>query len=406
MQLQQLGKLFKETSTKIEKELIAIRRHLHKYPELSFQEYETSTYVEKKLNEWGIENKRIGKTGIVAWIIGEKDKQSRKNRYTIALRADIDALPIKEETGLPFSSVHEGVMHACGHDGHTTILLGAARILQENKKHFSGMVVCVFQPGEEDDGAAREMIQLGVLENPKIDAMIALHLWPYLPFGKVGVRSGSMTASCDDFTIEVFGKSGHGARPYEGVDAISVSTQIMQAIQQFITKMNNPLHPIVVHIGKITGGSARNIVADYAVLEGTVRVLSLETRKNIVSEIKRIAKKVATIYHADAIVHFKNGIAPVINDQRLTNIVADAVSEQWGANFVEELKEPSMGADDFGEFSIKVPSTYFRLGIKKEDEKAYSLHHPKFNFDDTLVSNGAAIFAYSAINAINKMGDK
>lgn len=406
MQLQQLGQLFAKESIKLEEELISIRRHLHKYPELSFQEFETSAYVEKKLNEWGIENKRVGKTGIVAWVKGNKEIPSGEATYTIGLRADMDALPIKEETGLPFSSVHEGVMHACGHDGHTAILLGASRILHENRKHFNGMVVCVFQPGEEDNGAAQEMIELGVLEDPKIDAMIALHLWPYLPFGKVGVRSGSMTASCDDFTIEVFGKSGHGARPHEGVDAISVSTQIMQAIQQLITKMNNPLHPIVVHIGEFKGGSARNIVAEHAVLEGTIRALSLETRKKIVSEIKRIATEVATLYYAKATIRFENGIAPVINDEQLTNIVAEAVRVQWGENFAEELKEPSMGADDFGEFSVKVPSTYFRLGIKKANEKAYSLHHPKFTFDDKLVAKGAAIFAYSAINAIYKMGDK
>src|SRR5690625_4189565 len=168
MQLQQLGQLFAKESIKLEEELISIRRHLHKYPELSFQEFETSAYVEKKLNEWGIENKRVGKTGIVAWVKGNKEIPSGEATYTIGLRADMDALPIKEETGLPFSSVHEGVMHACGHDGHTAILLGASRILHENRKHFNGMVVCVFQPGEEDNGAAQEMIELGVLEDPKI----------------------------------------------------------------------------------------------------------------------------------------------------------------------------------------------------------------------------------------------
>ncbi|MGM8364486.1 M20 metallopeptidase family protein [Virgibacillus sp. W0181] len=405
MQLEQLGHLFAKETSKLEQEFITIRRHLHKYPELSFMEFETSSYVEKQLNDWGISNKRVGDTGIVAWITGQKEELPSDN-YTIGLRADMDALPIKEETGLPFSSVHEGIMHACGHDGHTTILLGAARILHENRKHFSGKVVCVFQPGEEDDGAAKEMIRLGVLNDPKIDGMIALHLWPYLPFGTVGVKSGSMTASCDDFTIEFFGKSGHSARPHEGIDAISVSMQLMQVFQHMVVKMNNPLDPVVVHIGKISGGTARNVVADYAVLEGTTRSLTIENREKVATEIKRLSEEIAATYNTQVRVTYKHGNAPVINDEQLTKVVAEAVREQWGSGDVTELKQPSLGADDFGEFALEVPSSYFRLGIKSPDKETYSLHHPKFDFDDRLVSKGAAIFAYTALKAIYKMEDK
>ncbi len=402
MHLEELGQVFVKTSKEMEEELITIRRHLHKYPELSFQEYETSRFIEKKLNEFGIPNERVGETGIKAWIYGEKEGTSS---FTVALRADIDALPIKEDTELSFSSVNEGVMHACGHDGHTTILLGAAHLLYQNRKQFSGNVVCIFQPGEEADGAAKEMIRLGVLEKPKVDRMIALHVWPYLPFGTVGIRSGSMTASCDDFTITVKGKSGHSARPHEGVDAISISMRIMQAIEYLVLKMNNPLDPIVVHIGKITGGSARNIIAEKVVLEGTARALSIKNRQKIKEEITRISNDVAKTYHAEVEITYMDGNAPVLNDAEVTSLVGNASRDLWGKDKVVELSDPSLGADDFGEFSLVVPSTYFRLGINQSNDSMYGLHHPKFTFDDTLLSIGAATFAYTAVKATKQSSE-
>lgn len=397
MYLRQLSGIFAKESKEMEEELMTIRRHLHQYPELSFQEYKTSKYIEEKLREIGLPYEKVGATGIKAWIVGEKEGSS--SDFVVALRADIDALPIQEETGFDFSSNNKGVMHACGHDGHTAILLGAAHLLYKNRKNFSGKVVCVFQPGEESDGAAKEMIRLGVLENPKVDWMIALHLWPYIPFGSIGIRSGSMTASCDDFTITINGKSGHSARPHEGVDAIDVSMRIMQAIEHLVIKMNNPLDPIVVHIGKITGGSARNIIAEKVILEGTSRALTLDSRTKIKEEIERISKEVAETFNATAEIHYTEGNAPVINDVDVTSLVGEAATELWGEDRVVELPQPSLGADDFGEFSLEVPSTYFRLGIKKEDEAVYSLHHPKFSFDDTLLSIGAATFAYIAVKA-------
>jgi amidohydrolase len=398
MEENKLNQLLIERAKDLEAELISIRRHLHQHPELSFQEFETANYVEEQLNKHGIPNKRIGETGVVATITGEKEGSN----FTIGLRADIDALPIQEETGLPFSSENEGVMHACGHDGHTTILLGTARLLFENRKHFSGTVVCIFQPGEEADGAARELIRLGVLENPKIDAMLALHLWPYLPLGIVGVKRGSMTASCDDFTIEVIGKSGHSARPHEGIDAISVSMHIMQAIQHFVTKTNNPLNPVVVHIGKIEGGSAGNIIADRVKLEGTTRALSMENRKKLAKGIEQLVHQVASTYKAKANLNYRWGHAPVMNNDEITDLIKEAVQNEWGEEGIAELSEPSLGADDFGDFSQAVPSSYFRLGIKKEGEEAFSLHHPKFDFDEKLLAKGVAIFAVMALKVMRE----
>lgn len=278
-------------------------------------------------------------------------------------------------------------------------------LLYQNRNHFSGNVVCIFQPGEEADGAATEMIRLGVLENPKVDMMVALHLWPYLPFGTVGIRSGSMTASCDDFTITVKGKSGHSARPHEGVDAISISMRIMQAIEHLVLKMNNPLDPVVVHIGKITGGSARNIIAEKVVFEGTARALTIENRQKIKKEIKRISNDVARTYHAEVEITYMDGNAPVLNDTEVTSLVGNASRDLWGEDKVVELSDPSLGADDFGEFSLVVPSTYFRLGINKSNGSMYGLHHPKFTFDDTLLSIGAATFAYTAVKAIKQSSE-
>lgn len=398
MSIEHLSDLFTARSEELQQEFITIRRHLHKYPELSFEEYETSNFIAKKLEEFGIKYERVGDTGIKAVIEGEQENLSAK--FTVALRADIDALPIKEETGEPYSSVYEGIMHACGHDGHTTILLGAARLLHEYRKHFNGKVVCIFQPGEEADGAAKRMIELGVLENPKVDRMVALHLWPYIPFGSIGIRNGSMTASCDDFTIEVYGKSGHSARPHEGVDSINIAMKIIQAIEHLVMKMNNPLNPIVVHVGKITGGTARNVIAEKTVLEGTSRALTEENRTMLKREITRISKQIAEVFHAQADVHFMDGNAPVLNDETVTSIVEEAAIELWGKEKVVELDQPSLGADDFGDFSLIVPSTYFRLGIEKDSEEVYSLHHPKFNFDDTLLSTGVATFAYTAVKLL------
>lgn len=398
MSIEHLSDLFTARSEELQQEFITIRRHLHKYPELSFEEYETSNFIAKKLEEFGIKYERVGDTGIKAVIEGEQENLSAK--FTVALRADIDALPIKEETGEPYSSVYEGIMHACGHDGHTTILLGAARLLHEYRKHFNGKVVCIFQPGEEADGAAKRMIELGVLENPKVDRMVALHLWPYIPFGSIGIRNGSMTASCDDFTIEVYGKSGHSARPHEGVDSINIAMKIIQAIEHLVMKMNNPLNPIVVHVGKITGGTARNVIAEKTVLEGTSRALTEENRTMLKREITRISKQIAEVFHAQADVHFMDGNAPVLNDETVTSIVEEAAIELWGKEKVVELDQPSLGADDFGDFSLIVPSTYFRLGIEKAGEEVYSLHHPKFNFDDTLLSTGVATFAYTAVKLL------
>lgn len=369
--------------------LVEIREHLHKYPELSFKEFKTSEYIATCLKEWVIPYEKIGETGIVVDIIGEIGEGPH-----IGIRADIDALPIHEKTGLPFSSVNPGTMHACGHDGHTTILLGTVYQLYQHRGSLSGRVRCIFQPGEEADGAAEQLIELGVLEDPAIDAMLALHLWPHLPHGTVGVRYGAITASCDDFVIEIEGKGGHSARPHQAIDAITISSQIIQAIPTLVTKASNPVEPVVVHVGKIYGGTASNVVADRVVLEGTARAVTRETRKRLKKQVTELSENIAKAFGGKATVDYKESHPPVINNDWVTRALAESAIELLGPKQVVHIKEPSMGADDFGAFAEKVPSTYFRLGIAQADKTAYDLHNPQFEFHDSIIPIGVELFTF------------
>lgn len=388
-----------ELSKEMTEQLTRIRRHIHQYPELSFQEYATCEYIISCLQEWKIPYEKVGDTGIVVDIIGEMGEGLH-----IGVRADIDALPIEEKTGLSFSSQNHGVMHACGHDGHTAILLGTVYQLFQFKHRFSGRVRCIFQPGEEADGAAEEMIQKGVLESPLIDEMIALHLWPHLPFGTVGIKYGAITASCDNFMIEIVGKGGHSARPHQGIDAIAISANVLQALSLLVTKSHNPIEPVVVHVGKIQGGTASNVVADQVVLEGTTRTITMETRQKIKSQIIQLVEGIVNSYGAKANVTYTYSHPPVINDEALTHSIEEGIKELLGANAVYVLKDPSMGADDFGAFAVKVPSTYFRLGIRQTNQPCYDLHHPEFQFDDQIIAVGVKVFTYSVLRRLLKGG--
>ncbi|GKV57272.1 peptidase M20 [Sporosarcina sp. NCCP-2222] len=384
-------------STRLSNEIIAIRRHLHQYPELSFQEYQTVTFIRKMLEAWEIPYKTIGETGVYVDIVGNEEGPA------IGLRADIDALPIQEEADVPYKSKIDHVMHACGHDGHTSILLGAVHELYAKRDVLEGTVRCIFQPGEEADGAALALIEQGILENPKLDAVIGLHLWPYLPFGSVGVKTGSMTASCDDFKIVIKGKGGHSARPHEAVDAITIATQLIQNLQSITAKSFNPVHPMVIHVGKIVGGEASNVVADTVTLEGTVRALQPDVRKKLQTEVEKVCRAAECLWDANVTVEFVLGAPPIENDRLIANEFEAMAKELLGEEQVFELKDPSMGADDFGYFSEAVPSFYFRLGIKKEGEVSYDLHHPKFHFDDQVLAVGVNLYVNFAKHLLKKV---
>ncbi|MFE4898021.1 M20 metallopeptidase family protein [Peribacillus butanolivorans] len=382
-------------------QLIEIRRHLHQYPELSFQEFKTSKFIASCLDTWDIPYQKIGETGIFVDIIGEKADGPH-----IGIRGDIDALPIQEETGLPFSSVNQGVMHACGHDGHTTILLGTVHQLYQLRSEISGRVRCIFQPGEEAEGAAQQLIDLGVLEGPSVDGMLALHLWPHLPHGTIGVKYGAITASCDDFVIEIEGKSGHSARPHQAIDAITISSAILQALHTLVTKSSNPVEPVVVHVGKINGGTASNIVADSVILEGTTRAVTFETRNKLKSQVINLCEQIAKSFGGNATVRYKEGHPPVINSESVTRAVEESAIEIFGPEKVVHLKEISMGADDFGAFAEKVPSTYVRLGTALEWKQAFDLHHPQFEFHESIIPIGVELFTFSILNKLQKGVDK
>ena len=392
--------MFKLSSSLVE-QLIAIRRHLHQYPELSFQEYNTCEYIISRLDSWGIPYQKVGETGIAVDIVGEKAEGLH-----IGIRADIDALPIEEKTGLPFSSQNPGVMHACGHDGHTTILLGTVYQLFHLKSEMKGRVRCIFQPGEEADGAAQQMIEQGVLENPPVDGMLALHLWPHLPFGSVGVKYGAMTASCDDFVIEIEGKGGHGARPHQSIDAIAISAQVLHALSFLVTKGNNPVEPVVIHVGKIQGGTASNIVADRVILEGTTRAVTMEARQKVKAQLIKLVQGIVKSYGAKAKITYTQGTPPVINDEWVTRCVEESAKNLLGPAAVHVLKEPSMGADDFGAFAEKVPSTYFRLGIREADRPCYDLHHPDFQFDEKIIPTGVEILTRTVLTWLQNVDRK
>jgi len=384
-----------KVSSELFDELINIRRHLHQYPELSFEEHETSNYIRSILEAWNISYQQVGETGVIVDIVGEKG-----NGAHIGIRADIDALPIQENTGLPFSSKNEGIMHACGHDGHTTILLGTVYMLNRFKDQFLGRVRCIFQPGEEADGAAKQMIEQGVLDNPKVNEMLALHLWPHIPFGTIGVKDGPITASCDQFKIMIKGKSGHSARPHQAIDAIAISTHVIQALSHLVVKENNPIDPIVIHIGKISGGVASNVVADGVMMEGTLRSLVKDNRVRVKERLIQLVQNLVESYGGKAEVMYADGHPAVINDKKVTKVVAESVKELYGEEALVRLKEPSMGGDDFGAFAERVPSTYFRLGIKKENELCYDLHHPQFQFDERIIAVGVEVFTLSVLKRL------
>ncbi|MEC5423234.1 M20 family metallopeptidase [Virgibacillus sp. C22-A2] len=376
-------------------ELYGIRKHLHQYPELSFQEENTQKYICACLERWGIPYQKMSDTGIVVDIWGEKGDGKH-----IALRADIDALPIEERSDVSFPSKNKGVMHACGHDGHTTILLGAINHLWKYKSKLSGLVRCIFQPGEEAEGAAKKMIADGVLKNPNIESVIALHLWPKLPFGSIGLKTEAVTAACDDFVIEIAGEGGHAARPHQSIDAIAIGVEVVHALKFITTKWCDPVDPAIIHVGRFDGGKANNIVADKVVIEGTIRTISSDVRKKMKDKFIELVSGITKQFGGDVKVDFFNGHPAVINDVGITKQVKESAEEIVGVTSVYDLEKPSMGADDFGYFSELIPSTYFRLGIKEEGKEIYDLHHPKFYFNKEIIPIGSKVLTNYAVNCL------
>ena len=383
---------------KIEQEIISWRRDLHKIPELNLTLPKTSQYVQEKLKEMGIEYKTmVNGNAIIGLIKGNSVGK------TIGLRADMDALPIEEETGLEFSSTHKGCMHACGHDGHTAILLGAAKILSENRDKFKGNIKLLFQPGEEYPGGALPMIKEGAMENPKVDAVIGLHegvIDERVGKGKIAYKDGCMMASMDRFLIKVIGKGCHGAYPQMGVDPIIMASEIILSLQKIASREINTNEPIIVSVCRINGGFSQNIIPDMVELEGTVRATNNETRKFIANRIEEIVKGITSANRGSYEIEYDFKYPAVINDKKFNKFFLESAKKIVGEENIFELPTPVMGGEDMAYFLEKAPGTFFFLSNPKvyPDGKIYSHHNPKFDVDENYFHIGTALFVQTVLD--------
>jgi amidohydrolase len=370
--------------------LIEIRRHLHAHPELSGQEHQTAAYIAGVLSAAGLHTQEaVGKTGVVGELAG-----AGTDPRLLAIRTDMDALPIVERTGLAFSSRNEGVMHACGHDVHTTVGLGTAMILAQLGEELPGNMRFIFQPAEEIAQGATWMVADGVMQ--AVDGIFSLHVFPSILAGSIGIRYGALTAAADDLEMTIMGESGHGARPHEAIDAIWIASQVITGLQQAISRTQNPLRPIVLTIGTISGGRAPNIIADRVQMSGTVRSLHPETHAMLPDWIEQVVTDICRTYGAKCQVNYRRGVPSVQNDLMLTQILESSARAAWGSDRVHILPEPSLGAEDFSVYLQHAPGTMFRLGVGAPDHKNHPLHHPQFMVDETAIITGVVTMAYTA----------
>ena len=393
-----LKEQIKELSQHYSNDFIEIRHHLHAHPELSFHEFETSAFVKSKLESFGITCTSIAQTGVVAVIRGQKG-----GGKVVALRADMDALPIQECNDVSYRSTRDGVMHACGHDVHTTCLLGAARILQETRDQWGGTVKLIFQPGEEKNpGGASILIKEGVLENPHPDAILALHVNPSLEVGKLSFRSGMVMASADEIYITITGKGGHAAAPHLTTDTILTASQLVVNLQQVVSRINDPFNPSVLSLTSIHGGSTTNVIPSEVKLSGTFRAMNETWRFAAHDWIRRICKSTAAITGAQIDVHIDVGYPFLINDRELTEMARGKASEYMGDENVEET-EMRMGAEDFAFYSHQVPACFFRLGTGNKEKNIVSgVHTPTFNIDEAAIKTGMGIMAWLAVSSASQ----
>ncbi len=368
-------------------DVIRLRRDLHRFPELGFQEHRTARVVADYLEELGLPmRKGVAKTGVVALVEGARPGP------TLLLRADMDALPVHESTGLEYASTAPGKMHACGHDGHTAILLGAARVLAGMKDRLNGTVKLVFQPAEEGPGGAQPMIEEGVLENPRVDAAVGLHLWSDLPVGQVGVQSGPFMAASDTFDILIRGRGGHAAKPDQTVDPVVVAAHLVVALQTVVSRTVDPLESAVVTVTRMHGGEAYNVIPDQVELGGTIRTFRPEIRQLVRDRVKGLVEGVAAGFGAEAEFRFEEGYPPVINNPAMTELVAGCCRSLLGLE--GELPDSrTLGGEDMAYFLNAVPGCYFFLGARNDETACnYPHHHPRFNICEEAFPLGVELF--------------
>ncbi len=393
-----LKKEILQLATEKQTEWVNIRRHIHQNPELSFKEYNTADFIKKTLASWDIIGESIGGTGVVALL---KGKNPHKN--VIALRADIDALPIQEENQCSYASQKEGVMHACGHDVHTTILLGAAYVLKQLQNEWEGTIKLIFQPGEEKNpGGASILIKEGVLENPKPACILGLHVHPNLLVHQLSFRGGRVMASADELYIDIKGNGGHAAAPQLTVDTIYVASSLIVALQQIISRNNHALNPSILSICSIQGGSTTNVIPQEVKLKGTFRALNEEWRKQGHIRIKEICAGIAQATNATIDCHIDIGYPCVDNHEILSKIAMDLAIELHGKDKVSET-EIRLGAEDFGYYTQQIPGCFYRLGVRSDEQQPVkNVHTSTFNIDEQSLAVGVSTMAYLAVNLVDK----
>jgi len=372
--------------------MVSHRRHLHKYPELSFHEFKTSDYVKKVLTELGISWRAVSGTGVVGMIGSGGD--------CIALRADMDALPIQEETGLDFCSMNDGVMHACGHDFHTSMLLGAAKVLKEKEKKLKGCVKLIFQPGEEKiPGGASLMIKEGVLDNPKPKMIFGQHINPSIETGVISTATGAIMASADELYWTLTGKQAHAAQPHTGNDPIIASAQVITTLQSVISKFRNPLEPAVLTVTSVHGGSATNIIPESVDMMGTLRFFNNKSRNEAHKKIEEISKTISSVYGVESNYHPLMGYPSLKNDESATEIIRKSAYSLFGDDAFKHL-EPIMWAEDFAYYAEKIPACFFFLGVKSKNSEPQSLHNSKLSPDENALIYGASIFVSAVLHEL------
>lgn len=388
--MKELKERIQQLAKQYHPEFIAVRHHLHSHPELSYKEFETSKYIQQQLQQSGIPFEIKAGTGVIGLLKGKNP-----DKRVIALRADIDALPITEANPVSYKSINEGIMHACGHDVHTTCLLGAAKILNELKNEWEGTIKLIFQPGEEKNpGGASLLIKEGVLENPKPHAIIGLHVHPQLETGKFSFRGGQVMASADEIYITIKGKGGHAASPHLTADTILIASQLVVTLQQIISRNNNPLSPSVLSITSFQGGFTTNVIPSEVKLMGTFRALDESWRSKAHELIRKQATALVTGMGAELDLHIDVGYPSVINDEKLTER-ARALAEDFAGIANVETTEMRMGAEDFGFYTQRIPGCFFRLGSGNMAQGIISgVHTPTFNIDERAIETGMGMMAW------------
>ncbi len=383
-------------SSSIHSDVVAARRHLHAHPELSFQEYETSAFVKKNLDEAGVAWSTVAGTGVLATISGK-----RPSDKVIALRADMDALPIHEQNNVPYASKHANVMHACGHDFHTSSLLGTVRILQELRNDFGGTIKFLFQPGEEVlPGGATHMIRDGVLKNPAVSAVIGQHVMPQIPIGKIGIRKGKYMASMDSLFVKITGRGGHGAQPHLNVDPVVIAAHVIVALQQIVSRMARPDDPTVLSFGKVIADGAINVIPNEVTMEGTFRAMNEVWRDEAHKRMTKMAVEISESMGAKCEFRVERGYPALINDDELTDDV-----ERYAIDFLgkENVIDDGilMASEDFAYYSQTVSSCFYFCGVGNKSKGIdSSLHTPTFDVDEDALATSTGLMAYIALKRL------